>query len=200
VPAGPLLIGIAGGSGSGKTTLAVRLAAVLGATTLVAVDAYYRDLAELDPALREDRNFDVPEALDHELMLGQLAELARGRTVELPGYRFETHTRTAAGRTVRPGRYVLLEGLFALYWPALRDLLDLKIFVDAPHDLCLARRVERDTAERGRTPESVRLQYARTVRPMYERYVLPTRAYADLVLDGTRPVREMVDRVLEGLG
>ena len=193
------LVGIAGPSGSGKTCLARALAEHLGrdATTLIPLDAYYRDLADLEPQLRSRSNFDSPEALDDALMARQLEGLAQGRSVEVPVYRFDTHTRAPRGALVAPARTVIVEGLFTLYWGRVRELLKLKVFVDIDSRVALSRRIERDVQERGRTPESVRKQYELTVGPMYERHVLPTRDHADLVLDGTRPVEELVSELLE---
>jgi uridine kinase len=195
------MIGIAGPSGSGKTELACRLVEALAgrSATLLPLDHYYRDLAGLEPALRDERNFDHPDALDRELLVRQLAALARGAEVEMPVYRFETHTRAGGVRRVRPGQVVVVDGLYSLYWAAVRDLLQLKLFVDAGHETCLARRIARDVRERGRTEESVRTQYERTVRPMYERHVRPTREFADVVLNGDAPPEQNARIVLARL-
>ncbi len=192
------LVGIAGPSGSGKTTLARMLAERIGpdAVTLIPLDAYYRDLAALEPRLRQQRNFDCPEALDVDLMTRQLGELARGEAVELPAYRFDTHTRAPRGTIITPADAVIVEGLFTLYWKQLRELLRLKIFVDVDDAVALSRRTARDVRERGRTPDSVRRQYESTVRPMGDRYVRPTKQHADLVLDGTRPLDELVSELI----
>jgi uridine kinase len=192
-----VLVGIAGPSGSGKTSLARALVERLGpeATTLIPLDAYYRDLIDLEPTLRSQSNFDAPDALDDRLMIRQLDGLARGRSVEVPVYRFDTHTRAPRGTLVAAASTVIVEGLFTLYWSRVRELL--KLFVDIDSEAALSRRIERDVRERGRTPESVRRQYELTVRPMYERHVLPTRTHADVVLDGTRPVEELVNELLE---
>ena len=191
------LVGIAGPSGSGKTSLARALVEHLGpaAATLVPLDAYYHDLAALEQPLRVQRNFDSPEALDEELLIRQLAELARGRIVEMPVYRFDTHSRAPHGTIVSPAKIVIVEGLFALYWARVRDRLQLKVFVDIDEEIGLARRIERDVNERGRTVASVRRQYELTVRPMFERHVRPTRDHADLVLDGARPLEELVSEM-----
>ena len=191
------LVGIAGPSGSGKTSLARALVDYFGpeATRLVPLDIYYRDLSDLEPELRRLRNFDSPESLDEKLMIRQLGGLACGRSAELPIYRFDTHTRAPRGKLVAPARTVIVEGLFALYWPRVRDLLKLKVFVDVDGEVALSRRIERDVRERGRSSESVRTQYQQTVRPMYERHVLPTRDHADLVLDGARPIDELVSEL-----
>ena len=153
------------------------------------------DLAALEPRLRLQRNFDSPEALDEELLARQLAELACGRAVEVPVYRFDTHTRAPRGTIVTPTKTVIVEGLFALYWARVRNLLQLKVFVDIDDGVSLARRIERDVNERGKSEASVRRQSELTVRPMCERHVRPTRDHADLVVDGTRPLDELVTAV-----
>ena len=192
----PYVIGIAGPSCAGKTALAKHLAQSLEHVLVFALDSYYRDLSDLPPSARADYNFDVPEALEDGLFLRHLRALARGEAVDTPVYDFSTHCRRPETTRLGPGRVVLVEGLYALYWAAARDLMDLKVFIEAPEDVILARRTARDVRERGRTPESVQAQYARTVRPMYERYALPTRRFADLVLDGTEPVDGLARKVL----
>jgi len=180
----PFLIGIAGATCSGKTTLAQCLAAQLEAVTLVSLDWYYRDLSHLEMAQRIQWNFDSPEALDHELLTRQLSQLAQGQAVDAPQYDFAVHTRRKETVHIAPGRFLIIEGLFALYWQPVRDLMHLKVFVDADDTACLARRLTRDVRERGRTPESVRAQYTQSVRPMYQRYIEPTREFADLEVSG----------------
>jgi len=192
----PYVIGIAGPSCAGKTALAQHLATSHEHALVFALDNYYRNLSDLPPSARADHNFDVPEALDDGLLLGHLRALVRGEAVDTPVYDFSTHCRRPETTRIGPGRVVLVEGLFALYWGAARGLMHLKVFVEAPEDVILARRTARDVRERGRTPDSVQAQYARTVRPMYERYALPTRRFADLVLDGTEPVDALARKVL----
>ncbi len=192
----PCLIGIAGPSCAGKSELAGRLASVLGAPILP-LDCYYRDLSHLSPEQRAAVNFDVPEALDEELLARDVALLASGASVERPLYDFTRHVRLPQREPLRPGRFLIIEGLFALYWEAVRERLSLKLFVDAPDAVCFQRRLERDVRERGRTPESVRRQYEQSVRPMAERYILPTRRFADLVLAGTDPPERWLAAVLE---
>lgn len=194
----PLTIGIAGPSGSGKTELACRLVEALSERSAVRVplDHYYRDLAGLDPALRSKRNFDHPDALDRDLLVRQLTTLAGGHGVEMPVYRFDVHARARRGRRVMPGEVVVVDGLYCLYWIELRELLSVKLFLDADHETCLKRRIARDVRERGRTEDSVRAQYERTVRPMYERHVRATSIHADLVLRGEDPLRQNTETVL----
>ncbi len=191
-------IGVAGGSCSGKTTLACGLARRLGesGTAQICIDSYYH---RLSPEARRDidrYNFDHPDALDRELLVDHLRTLARGETIEKPVYDFTTHTRTGRVEGVGPVPFVIVEGLFPLYWDAVRALLGTKVFIEAPHDVCLRRRLERDAAQRGRPREEVIRRYNEMARPMYEKYVLPSRRYADVVVDGERLSEEGVAAVL----
>jgi uridine kinase len=195
----PSLIGIAGPSCAGKSELAQSLATRLDAEVLP-LDTYYRDLAHLPPELRGERNFDHPDAVDRDLLLRQIEVLAGGAAIERPVYDFSTHTRGSACRYVTPGRFVVIEGLFTLHWPELRGRLALAVYVDAEDELCLARRLERDVRARGREPVDVREQFERTVRPMCERYVRPSREHADLVVRGDDPVDRAVEAILARLG
>ncbi len=192
----PRLIGIAGPSCAGKTEVAVRLARALDAP-VVALDRYYRDLAHLPLDQRARANFDTPESLDSELLISHIQLLSVAEEAAIPVYDFTRHVRTQAVDRVRAGDFLVIEGLFSLYWEQLRRLLALKVFVAADDSICLGRRLERDIRERGRSRESVLEQYRCTVRPMAEKHVLPARAFADLVLDGTQPVEESVAAVLK---
>lgn len=174
-------VGIAGGTGAGKTTLARSLAAAVGEVIVLDLDSYYLDRSELSPEIRDRLNFDEPGAFDVGLLVSHLRQLRDGHSVEKPRYSFENHTRTGV-ETLSPAPIVLVEGLFALWWEDLRAGLDLKIYLDVPPDVRMARRIARDVESRGRTAESVRRQYEESVRPMHELYVAPTRAHADLVL------------------
>lgn len=163
------------------------------------MDAYYRDCSDLEPHRRAALNFDSPDAIDQPLLLQHALDLTQGRAVKRPVYRFDSHTRCDESIRLEPGSHLIVEGLFALFWPQIRRLYDLAIFVEAPDGVCLQRRVERDSTERGRTPEAVIKQYRRYTRPMYRHYVEPTRAAADLQLDGTHPVEDMIRQALYSL-
>ncbi len=190
------LIGIAGPSGAGKSYLAQQLSERLQAPVLP-LDHYYRDLSHLPLEERARTNFDDPAALEHELLISQAAHLYEGRAIEIPTYDFLTHTRTPETQSFQPAPFVIIEGLFTLHWPELRRLLATRVFVDMTDDVCLQRRQERDVRERGRTPESVVEQFRATVAPMAERYLRPTQAHAQVVVFGTTPIEEEVERVLE---
>jgi uridine kinase len=191
----PHLIGIAGPSCSGKTKLAHWLAERLDAPVLN-LDQYYIDMADLPLEVRAKRNFDEPAALEHTLIFEHAQRLAEGEAIHAPCYDFATHSRAQSDELITPGRYVVLEGLFTLHWPELRAMLRTKIFMTAPDRTCLDRRLERDVAERGRTPESVRWQFKTTVKPMAHKHVLPSQIYADLVLVGTDPIDSLGARAL----
>jgi uridine kinase len=190
-----MTIGIAGGSGSGKTTLATRLRDAVGAERLVALqqDSYYRDIDILPEALRAAGNFDHPDCIDFPLLVQQLGALRSGHTVQVPQYDFATHHRLCTTTEQRAHPVVLVEGILIFTHPALRELLDLKIFVDTDDDIRLLRRIRRDTRERGRTLESVLDQYAATVRPMHQEFVAPSQRFADLIV----PEKANFDLVVE---
>jgi len=158
----------------------------------VSLDSYYRDLVHLPLEERARSNFDEPDALDEELLTDHLRRLAGGAEVEVPVYDFTRHIRSADTVRVRVGVFGIVEGLFALYWEPVRRFLGTRVFVAAPDDVCLARRLERDVRERGRTWQSVLDQYEKTVRPMANRYILPQREYADIVIDGTAQIEDSV--------
>ncbi len=195
-PRRPFLIGVAGPSCSGKTEVSRRLAVRLRAP-IVALDSYYRDLSHLSQTKRAAVNFDEPQALDHPLLIRHIGQLAAGRPIDKPVYDFAQHARTAAVEHVEPADFVIVEGLFTLYWARLRKLLGVRVFLEVPDDLCFERRATRDVRERGRTPESVYVQYNATVRPMAGLYVLPTRRYADLVISGGDSLDATAETVLQ---
>ncbi len=195
----PLVLGIAGCSGSGKTTLARELATELSAT-LLPLDYYYRDLSHLTPEERAVQNVDHPDSLECGLLAEQVQTLADGLPVECPIYDFTTHTRVR-DRTLRmkADEVLIVEGILALHYTSLLPLYHLSVFVNAPHDLCLTRRIHRDVRERGRTEESVRQQYEATARPMADLYVIPSAANATLVVEGTESLDWSVEQVLSSL-
>lgn len=192
----PVVLAIAGCSGSGKTTLAAELARTLGGVHFH-FDNYYRDLSHLPLGERAVQNFDDPELIESPLLIAHLAALAQGKPIERPLYDFANYIRIpGVTETVDPGRFVLVEGLFALHYAALLPLYQLRVYVDTPDELCFERRLKRDMQERGRTPESVRRQYERTVRPASVEWVRPSEVNADLTVDGTGALDWKVERVL----
>ena len=180
----PLTIGIAGGSGSGKTTVAQEILGRVGADRIAFLqhDSYYKDLSGLPPTQRAELNFDHPNSLETELLIQHILTLRDGRPVDVPIYDFATHSRTARTFVVAPRGVILVEGILIFVDAALRDLFDVKIFVDTDPDIRFIRRLERDISERGRTTESVIRQYQLTVRPMHLEFVEPSKRYADVII------------------
>jgi len=192
-----LLVGIAGGSGSGKTTLAKAVAAAIPAGLVVVIphDAYYRDLGHLPFQARIGCNFDEPAALDNERLVADLNRLRRGQAIARPSYDFTTHARPADATRVDATPVVMVEGILVLAIPALCALLDWKVFVATSEPTRLARRIERDMAERARTREGAQAQYIRQTRPMHDLHVEPSRGLADRVVSGESGITQAVESV-----
>jgi uridine kinase len=195
----PHIIGIAGPSSSGKTELSRQLQQRLPGSSIVSLDSYYRGMEEIPLEERKKVNFDHPDALDWELLHEHLQAMAAGRGFDEPVYSFADYARTSGVRRIEPSDYILVEGLFVLYWPELRGMLDTKIYVETDPAVCFARRLRRDVQERGRTEASVREQYERTVRPSAEWFVYPTRKYADLAVSGEEPLTQSTAAVMGAL-
>ena len=178
-----LVIGIAGGSGSGKTTLMKNLIRRFGSVvTVLSHDNYYKRHDELSYEERCGLNYDEPGAFDTSLMVYQLDQLRHGKTIECPVYDFTVHNRSDETIRVVPERVIIVEGILIFQPEELRELMDIRIFVDTDADIRLCRRIKRDVNKRGRSLESVLEQYQQTVKPMHEKYVEPTKKYADLVV------------------
>ncbi len=194
----PYIVAIAGASCTGKTALALSLIEQLGIGEALhlALDAYYRDLSHLAEDERARQNFDTPEALDWPMLREQMARLAAGETIEAPVYNFALHIREPIHKRTVPRAYIIIEGLFALHDETLRRCIGTAVFVEAPDAVCLERRIARDAVERGRTRESVAAQFEGAVRPMAEQFIVPTKQWADIVVDGTAPLEELVGAVL----
>jgi uridine kinase len=193
----PRVIGIAGPSGSGKTTLARLVAERLpGGAVVFPLDAYYIDQRDVP---EETINVDVPEAFDHPLILEQLRLLLSGVPVSQPIYNYATHSRAPVRHTVQPLPNIVVEGIYALYWPEVRKLFTTSVYLSLDHALCLERRIERDTRERGRSRTAVVYMYERTVRPMCDQHIHPTREHATLLLDGRASPEQLAARILRFL-
>ena len=178
-----LIVGIAGGSASGKTTVVNKVKEFFGDhITVIGHDNYYKAHDDMTYEERTRLNYDHPNAFDTERMIEDVRKLKNGETVEIPVYDYGVHNRSDCTITVTPQRVVVLEGILLLYDAELRDLMDAKVFVDAPADERLVRRIKRDMAERERSLQSVLSQYQDTVRPMHEQFVEPTKAYADIII------------------
>jgi uridine kinase len=180
----PIILGVAGGSGSGKTTVVRAIIRSLGddQVSFIHHDSYYRDTSHLSLEERQAINYDHPDALETELLAQHLRELREGRPAAVPLYDFATHSRLQQREHVTPRKVVIVDGLLILWHPELRHLMHIKVYVDTDADLRFIRRLERDIRERGRSAESVILQYTRTVRPMHLEFVEPSKRYADVIL------------------
>ncbi len=178
------MIGIAGGSGSGKTTVANAILERVGPDHIAYLphDAYYKDLRELPPQQRAEINFDHPNSLETALLRRHIDELKAGQPIHLPVYDFTTHTRTERTILIKPQGFILVEGILIFAEAILREVFDMKIFVDTDPDLRFIRRLQRDLIERGRTTESVIHQYLTTVRPMHLEFAEPSKRYADVII------------------
>lgn len=184
LPPRPYLIGVAGGSNSGKTTITSRLSEMMGPErlSLIKLDSYYVVRSDEPLEQRAAANYDHPDAFDWDLLNDHLAALTAGGSVEVPIYDYSIHDRSERSEIVEPARVVVVEGILVLWEPRLRERFDLKIFVDTPADLRIIRRLRRDVAERGRTPESILDQYLDTVRPSHELFIEPSKRYADVIV------------------
>ena len=202
----PFVIGIAGGTGSGKTTVARRIYESLGLDSAIFLDqdSYYRDLSHLSLEQRRQVNFDHPDSLDNDLLVAQLSALVAGQPITKPTYDFAEHTRASATVRVLPREVILVEGILLFVEPRLRDLFDLKIFVDTEADVRFIRRLRRDAEQRGRAVGQIIDQYLGTVRPMHFEFVEPSKRYADVILPrggNNRPGIEVIAaRVRERIG
>ena len=194
------VVGIAGGSGSGKTTLVASLVGLLSRRSLALIDqdAYYRDRSYLSLQAREMLNYDVPEALDLDLLASHTADLRRDKAVEKPIYDFATHTRLKGFSLVLPGEVIIVEGTLVFSHTTLRSLMDIKVFMDLPADVRLARRILRDVRDRSRSVEAVLSQWLDSVRTMDEQYVAPTKRHADIILTQD-PSRNDIEALIERL-
>jgi len=196
-----LLVGIAGGSGAGKTTLVNLISEKLKAlasieATIVNHDSYYKEYSHLSKTEKDKLNFDHPNSLDNHLFVEHLALLKQGQSVLAPVYDFATHSRLTNTIIIKPSSVILVDGILLLVEPKIREILDIKIFLDTPADIRILRRLHRDINERGRTVESVINQYLATVRPMHEQFVEPSKQYADLILFGENWSESQLETVI----
>ena len=179
-----IIIGIAGGTGSGKTTISKNIAKAYGPGEVLRLelDSYYRDLSEMTQKERAAVNFDHPASLEIDLLVQNIKDLCSGKDVRIPIYNFATHNRASETRIVAPHHVIIVEGIMALNFPELVEMMDVKLFVDTPSDIRFMRRLKRDIMERGRSLDSVIEQYKETVRPMHYQFVEPHKYLADLII------------------
>jgi uridine kinase len=194
----PLVIGIAGGTGSGKTTVTNSIVDHLDASTVLVIqhDSYYKDISCHGGIPASEINFDHPNSLETELLVRHLEELRAGRSVEQPIYNFTTHQRLDTTRGLDPKEIIIIDGILIFAEKRLRELMDIKIFVDTDADERLIRRIRRDITERGRSVESVMQQYMRTVKPMHLEFVEPSKLWADIIIPRGAENRVAIDMVV----
>lgn len=192
----PIIIGIAGGTCSGKSSIANILIEEFRYTNSINIikeDDYYKDQSHLPMEERVKTNYDHPLAFDFDLMIEHLDQLIKGQSIEKPTYDYTVHNRAEQTEVVHPSDVLIIEGLFALYTPAIRDMEDIKIFVDTPADVRFIRRLKRDVAERARTVESITTQYLTTVKPMHDQFIEPTKQYADVIIPQGKENKVAID-------
>jgi len=192
-----ILIGIAGGTGSGKTSIAREIEKEFsaGEVAVIQLDSYYRDMEDMSMEERDKQNFDHPEAMDFNLLHKHVKVLMNWESVNIPKYDFSTHTREPDLDKIDPHHVIVVEGILALWDVKLRDLMNIKLFVETPDDIRFIRRLTRDKEERERTTQSVIDQYLHTVRPMHEQFVEPMKAYADLIIPEGGKNRVAIDLI-----
>ncbi|BBB14952.1 uridine kinase [Candidatus Rickettsiella viridis] len=192
-----IIIGIAGASASGKSLLAHTIVKELGSeqVAVIAEDSYYKNNSALTPEERAQVNYDHPDAFDHALLINHLKQLQAGKSVEIPIYNHTLHIREQQTRCVGPHSIIVLEGILLFAELALRERMDIRIYMDTPLDICLIRRIKRDVIERGREMESVLAQYQATVRPMYSQFIEPSKHYADIIIPRGGENRIAIDMI-----
>ena len=194
-------LSVCGASASGKTTISLKLAEQLRAlptkpsVLLLKMDHYYKDLPEQTGSSRAQINFDHPDSIDIELYEKHIKYIAGGHSIEVPEYSFETHRRLDYTRTQESADFIIMEGIHTLYSESLRKLSDCTIFIDIPDNIALERRIQRDTKERGRSVEAIKLQFEQTVKPMFDQYIKPKAQFADIVLDGEQPISNSMHKL-----
>ena len=194
----PILIGVAGPSGSGKSLLVDNLHKTLHEDHTVSIireDSYYLDQAHIDPVDRPKKNYDHPDALEHTLLVEHLSTLKKGQSVDIPIYKFHTHTRSDETQYISPAQVILCDGILLLADKKIRKELDITVFIDAPLDICLIRRLNRDLSERGRSIQNTLDQYVHTVRPMYWEFIAPSKEGVNHIVTGGGKNWEAIEQI-----
>lgn len=192
-----IIIGISGASASGKSLLARTIVEELGSSEVAIIpeDAYYRDQKHMEFDDRLKTNYDHPDAFEHDLLIKHLSELQQGKSIELPTYDYDNHIRSDKTITIGPKRIIVIEGIMLFVEKSLRNIMDIRLFMDTPMDICLLRRLRRDIIQRGRSIECVMEQYENTVRPMYLQFIEPSKRYADIIVPRGGENRIAIDMV-----
>ena len=188
------IVGISGGSGSGKTYIAEKLIGEYqkGMACVISQDSFYKDLSHLSFEQRGSHNFDEPSSIDFELFIQVVDTLYKGKGVKIPIYDFSKHIRSSGFQRIKSKPVIILDGTLLFTHPKLIDLMDLKVYVDAPDEVRLSRRIKRDVGERGRTHDSIIKQYSNSVRPMFDKHIAPNIKYADVVIDSHKNKNESI--------
>tara|TARA_Y100001960_G_scaffold317613_1_gene386179 strand:+ start:66 stop:680 length:615 start_codon:yes stop_codon:yes gene_type:complete len=193
----PEVIGISGGTGSGKTFLTKKIIETSMTTNIAVIeqDAYYKDLSHMPYEDRIKQNFDHPDSIDVDLFETQLQQLINGEAIKIPTYDFSNHIRSNKTKEIPYSSIIIVEGIFVLYYLQLRKLYTIKVFIDTSEKVRFQRRMDRDIKERGRTPESVKLQYDSTVSPMHEKYIEPSKDHADLIVQEEYDLKDVINMI-----
>ena len=195
----PIILGIAGGTGSGKTFTVNNLLSSYPSNSISAInlDSYYKDLSHINYLDRVKQNFDHPRSIDIDLMTTHLKQLCKGDDIDIPIYDFSNHVRLETTKTISQSNVIIVEGIFALHYMQLRKLYTLNVFIETSEDIRFQRRLSRDTKERGRTIGSIKDQFESTVIPMHEKFIGPSKQFADLIIDGNSNIINIIRSIKE---
>ena len=194
-----IILGIAGGTGSGKTFIVDNLLSIYNSNNInvINLDSYYKDLSHMGYQDRVKQNFDHPDSIDIDLIISHLKQISDGNNIDIPIYDFSNHVRLETTKTISQSNVIIVEGIFALHYMQLRKLYTLNVFIEASEDIRFQRRLSRDTKERGRTIGSIKDQFESTVLPMHEKFIGPSKQFADLIIDGNSNIINIIRSIKE---
>ena len=194
-----IILGIAGGTGSGKTFIVDNLLSIYNSNNInvINLDSYYKDLSHMGHQDRVKQNFDHPDSIDIDLIISHLKQILDGNDVDIPIYDFSNHVRLETTKTISQSNVIIVEGIFALHYMQLRKLYTLNVFIETSEDIRFQRRLSRDTKERGRTIGSIKDQFKSTVLPMHEKFIGPSKQFADLIIDGNSNIINIIRSIKE---
>ena len=194
-----VILGIAGGTGSGKTFIVDNLLSIYNSNNInvINLDSYYKDLSHMGHQDRVKQNFDHPDSIDIDLIISHLNQISDGNDIDIPIYDFSNHVRLESTKTISQSNVIIMEGIFALHYMQLRKLYTLNIFIETSDDIRFQRRLIRDTKERGRTIGSIKDQFESTVLPMHEKFIEPSKQFADMIIDGNSNIINIIKSIKE---
>ena len=194
-----IILGIAGGTGSGKTFIVDNLLSIYNSNNInvINLDSYYKDLSHMGYQDRVKQNFDHPDSIDIDLIISHLKQISDGNNIDIPIYDFSNHVRLETTKTISQSSVIIVEGIFALHYMQLRKLYTLNVFIETSKDIRFQRRLNRDTKERGRTIDSIKDQFESTVLPMHEKFIRPSKRFADLIIDGDSNIKNIIRSIKE---